>query len=404
MTLERWSQVKEIFQSVVDLAPGERSAFLANACGEDEALRREVESLIAAHEKDGSFIDSPAYEAAAESILDEKTELRPGQVVGAYEILSFISRGGMGEVYLARDTRLGRKVALKFLPSAFTKDHERLRRFEQEARAVSALNHPNILTIHEVGEVDGRHFLATEYVDGQTLRQRLADDGLKVDEALECAIQIASALAAAHEEGIIHRDIKPDNIMLRRDGLVKLLDFGLAKLSERKPIDPEDATLALVKTSTGAVMGTVTHMSPEQARGLSVDARTDLWSLGVVLYEVLSGRPPFAGQTTSDLLVSILDREPERVTSQSPDTPEALEWIISKALTKDRDGRYQTATDMLTDLRRLKRRLEVAAEIERSTPPQSLRESAISDRGLRTWPERLKNPQRNQLFSQRFLD
>jgi Tol biopolymer transport system component/predicted Ser/Thr protein kinase len=379
MTPERWKKAKEIFQSAIQRAPDERSAFLDSVSGGDEALRQEVESLLAAHEKDGSFIDSPAYEAATEFLRTDQ-ELKPGQTIGHYEILSTLGRGGMGEVYLARDTKLGRKVALKFLPSDFTKNPERLRRFEQEARAVSALNHPNILTIHEVGDVDGRNFIATEYVDGQTLRQRLAGGGLKVEEALETAIQIVSALAAAHQEGIVHRDVKPDNIMLRRDGLVKLLDFGLAKLSERKSIDPEDATLGLLKTGTGAVMGTVTHMSPEQARGLSVDARTDIWSLGVVLYEMLSGRPPFAGQTSSDLLVSILDREPERVTNLSPATPEALEWIVSKALTKDRDGRYQTAADMLNELQRLKHRLDVAAEIERSTP-QALRGGVFSHRG-----------------------
>jgi serine/threonine protein kinase len=246
MTPERWQQVKAIFQSALECAPSERSAFLARECGGDEALRKEVESLLASHEKDGSFIDSPAYEAAA-GMLASAPELTVGQKIGHYEILSTLGKGGMGEVYLARDTKLDRKVALKFLPGAFTQDQERLLRFEQEARAASALNHPNILTIYEIGEVDGRRFIATEFVDGETLRQPIEGGPLKVNEALDIAEQIASALAEAHAVGIIHRDIKPENIMLRRDGLVKVLDFGLAKLTGPKEAGPEDSTRALVK-------------------------------------------------------------------------------------------------------------------------------------------------------------
>src|SRR5437879_492947 len=232
MTPERWQQIKEIFQSALDRAPRDRSAFLANACGGDESLRQEVESLIASHAKEGSFIDSPAYEAAAELIVDEKAELKPGQVIGSYEIIAFLSRGGMGEVYLAQDKRLGRKVALKLLPSSVTKDANRLHRFEQEARAASALNHPNIITIYEIHETHSTLMIAAEFVEGETLRERLAHDRLDLNGALHIAIQIADALAAAHKAGIIHRDIKPENIMIRPDGYVKVLDFGLAKLIE----------------------------------------------------------------------------------------------------------------------------------------------------------------------------
>jgi serine/threonine protein kinase len=346
MTPDRWQKVKEIFQAALDRPARERSVFLADACREDEALHREVESLLASHEKEGSFIDSPAHEAAAESILDEKTELKPGQVVGAYEILSFITRGGMGEVYLARDTRLGRNVALKFLPSSFTKDHERLGRFEQEARAISALNHPNILTIHEVGEVDGRHFLATEYVDGQTLRQRLADRNLNVKEGLDIAIQIASAMAAAHVKGIVHRDIKPDNIILRRDGLVKVLDFGLAKLTEPKEGGLEDPTRALVQTMTGTVMGTVGYMSPEQVRGQEVDHRSDIFSFGVVLYEVLSGRRAFIGESNADLMSAILKEEPSELSETNNQVNPGLEKIVRRCLEKEPDRRFQSASDL----------------------------------------------------------
>ncbi len=365
MTPERWQKVKEIFQSALERAPGERSAFLSDACGGDEALRQEVESLIASHEKDGSFIDSPAYQAAAE-MLEGNQELKSGKTIGHYEILSTLGKGGMGEVYLARDAKLGRKVALKFLPSDFTSNRERLRRFELEARAASALNHPSIITIYEIGQVDGRHFIATEFIDGQTLRHHILGGPLKPADALNIAEQVVAALVEAHAAGIVHRDIKPDNIMLRRDGLVKLLDFGLAKLSDRKPIDSEDATLALVKTSTGAVMGTASYMSPEQARGLVVDARTDIWSLGVVLYEMLSGQAPFQGSTTSDVLVSVLEREPPLLTNLSSEVPETLEWIVTKALTKEREARYQTATELLSDLRRLKQRAVLDTHRQRS--------------------------------------
>jgi serine/threonine protein kinase len=373
MTPERWQQVKEIFHSALQHEPAQRSVFLSSACGGDELLRQEVESLISAHEKDGSFIDSPAYVVAAE-ILTTGKELIVGQRVGHYEILSTLGKGGMGVVYLAEDKRLGRKVALKFLSASFLNDPDRLRRFEQEARAASALNQPNILTIHEIGETDGRRFIATEYVEGETLRQRLVSGSVTLAESLGIAEQVASALTATHAAGIIHRDIKPENVMLRRDGLVKVLDFGLAKLTEQKNSVSEDST-SLVNTKAGLVMGTVAYMSPEQARGLPVDARTDIWSLGVVLYEMLSGCSPFTGATSSDTLVSILEREPKNLTSVSPEIPEALEWIVTKALTKERDDRYQTGRELLTDLRRLKHRLDLAAEIERSVSPERAKES-----------------------------
>jgi len=279
----------------------------------------------------------------------------------------------MGEIYLARDAKLSRKVALKLLPGPFTQDQERLRRFEQEARATSALNHPNILTIFEIGEADGRHYIASEFIEGETLGQRIAAGSLKLGEMLNIAEQITSALSAAHGAGIVHRDVKPENIMIRRDGIVKVLDFGLAKLTQTQSIrsGPEDSTRALVKTNTGVVMGTVAYMSPEQARGLSLDARTDIWSLGVVIYQMLTGSAPFSGATSSDTLVSILEREPRSLQSFSPEIPEELEWIVTKALTKDFDDRYQTSREMLNDLRRLKQRLSVAAELQRSVAPQT---------------------------------
>ncbi len=307
-----------------------------------------------------------------------------GTTLGRYEVRSLLGAGGMGEVYLAQDTQLRRPVALKLLPAQFTQDEDRLHRFEQEAYAASALNHPNILTIYEVGHIDATRFIAMEYVEGETLRRHLSRSnsisgeghstghGIKLHEALEIAIQIASALAAAQTAGIAHRDIKPENLMLRRDGYVKVLDFGLAKLTERpETTDTEAPTRAMVNTSPGAVMGTVNYMSPEQASGVTVDSRSDIWSLGVLLYEMVTGRLPFEGPTPSHVIVSILEKDPPSLTRYITDAPEALEWIITKALTKNRDDRYQTAREMLTDLRRLKQRLDASAEIERSVSPDS---------------------------------
>jgi len=290
-----------------------------------------------------------------------------------YRIVSKIGAGGMGEVYLAEDTKLDRKVALKILPAEVAADQTRMRRFVQEAKAASALNHPNIITIHEIEQIDSLNFIATEFIDGETLRLRIRA-GMKLDEILEVAIQTASALGAAHAAGIIHRDIKPENIMVRRDGYVKVLDFGLAKLSEPEATltgsDPEAATRALVNTDAGTVMGTAAYMSPEQAKGAHMDARTDLWSLGAVLYELVTGRVPFIGETANETISLILQREPAPLTRYAHEVPAELERIVNKALTKDTEERYQSAKDLLIDLRNFKRKLEVDAEIDRTVSPE----------------------------------
>lgn len=307
--------------------------------------------------------------------------MNAGTTLGRYEIRSLIGAGGMGEVYLAHDSQMRRPVALKLLPANFTQDEDRLRRFEQEAYSASGLNHPNILTIYEIGQVETTRFIAMEYVEGETLRQHLSRShassgdfpgaGVKLHEALDIATQVASAIAASQAAGIAHRDIKPENIILRRDGYVKVLDFGLAKLTEKPTTDTEAPTRAMVNTSPGAVMGTVNYMSPEQASGHLVDARTDIWSLGVLLYEMVTGRLPFEGPTPSHVIVAILEKDPPSLARYLTEAPEALEWIITKALTKNRDDRYQTAREMLTDLRRLKQRLDTSAEIERSIAPDA---------------------------------
>ncbi len=295
--------------------------------------------------------------------------INAGTLLGRYEIRAHLGTGGMGEVYLAQDTQLERTVALKILPPEFATDQQRMQRFVQEARAASALNHPNIITIHEIVHAGATHFIATEFIDGLTLRQRMNGARLGVLEALEVAVQVAGALTAAHQAGVIHRDIKPENIMLRKDGYVKVLDFGLAKPTERgaASIDTEAATKMLVNTSPGMIMGTVSYMSPEQTRGLALDGRTDIWSLGVSLYEMLTGRVPFTGETTSDVIVSVLDREPPPLASYVRDAPAELQRIVKKSLRKDKEERYQTIKDMLVDLRSLKQELEFEAKLERTT-------------------------------------
>ena len=303
-------------------------------------------------------------------------------IISHYRILEKLGAGGMGEVYLAEDIKLGRKVAIKVLSQEFTTNRDRLNRFEQEACAASALNHPNILTIHEVGEDNGSHFIATEYIDGKTLRRYMAGSPLEAGEILDIAVQAASALEEAHGAGIVHRDIKPDNIMVRRNGYVKVLDFGLAKLTEdatdRTPSDGEASTRVLVHTDAGVVMGTSHYMSPEQARGKPVDVRSDIWSLGVVMYEMVAGRVPFEGETSTDVIVAITQKEAPPLARFAPSVPAELDWIITKALRKEREDRYQTIRELLTDLRRLKQKLEFEVELERSVSPDSVSRSSLT--------------------------
>ena len=372
MENELWKQVSELFQSALKLEQDERTNYLKNACGDNDALHRQVESLLEAHEKaDGSaFIDVPGVEQVARLLIDEH-ELT-GEVVGHYKIVKRLGAGGMGEVYLGDDPTLKRPVAIKVLLAETAQDKDRIRRFAQEARAASALNHPNILTVYQVGDYKESRFIATEYIKGETLRDKLARGPLELPAVLDIAAQIAAALEAAHNAGIVHRDIKPENIMVRDDGLVKVLDFGLAKLAEPgaesvefQPVGMESETRDLIHTRAGTIMGTAAYMSPEQARGLLVDARSDIWSLGILIFEMVVGQQPFGGDTLSDTIAAILKTEP----ALPSDIPEELDKIIGRALKKDADERYQKVKDLLTELREFKQDLEFAVKLGMSPSP-----------------------------------
>lgn len=365
ITPEQWQKIKPIFHAALERSVSARAAFLDEACQGDASVRAEVEALLAAHEDTSEFLAQPAGVEAVPHLFHATIELPVGQKLAGYEIQRKLGAGGMGEVYLARDVRLGRPVALKVLPARLTNEPNRVRRFQQEARAASALNHPNIITIYEVGEIDGVHFIATEYIDGPTLRALLKRGELTVGEVLAVVTQAGQALEASHRAGIVHRDIKPENLMRREDGFVKVLDFGLAKLTER-PTGWETAEFSHFRTQPGVVMGTVAYMSPEQARGQEVDARSDVFSLGVVLYEMLTGRVPFEGETTSDMIAALLAREAEPLDRYVSGLPAAFQRITERALQKRREDRYANISEMLAELRALKDELEITAKLKRS--------------------------------------
>ncbi len=334
------------------IAPAERSAFLAENCGDDEDLRREVESLLAVQRSANNIFDTPPESLAAEMFAQKVTPANlAGQAISHYQIIHLLGAGGMGEVYLAEDLKLRRKVALKLLPAQFSADPERQKRFEKEARAVSALNHPNIITIYEIQEAENLSFMATEFIDGETLRQAIAEHPFSWPEAVKIAVQIASALESAHSVGIIHRDIKPANMMIRRDGIVKVLDFGLAKLTAPDSGDFETRD----HTAPNRVMGTINYMSPEQALGERLDARTDIFSFGVVLYEMLTGELPFAGASDAAIYNATINKTLPSVCQSNPAIPAALDQIVKHALEKDREARYQTFADLRADLKSLLR-------------------------------------------------
>ncbi len=382
MTPERWGKIQELFHAALALEPSERATFLERASAGDEALRGEVESLLASDEQNQALIEAPTLQIQAGQSDEDDGGSPKGLWIGRYRVQRELSRGGMGKVYLAQDTHLGRLVALKLLLDQYTKHDDHLRRFKQEARAVSALNHPNILTVYEVGQAASTHYIATEFIDGATLREYVARSRMELSNALDVAIQVAKALVAAHVKGIVHRDIKPENVMIRRDdGIIKVLDFGLAKLTETQSdkVSSDVPTAPRVKTASGTIIGTVNYMSPEQVRGLDVDGRTDIWSLGVVLYEMVAGRTPFEGTTNSDVIAVILKQEPVPIVWYSPEIPTELQRILMRALRKAKEERYQTVKDFLIDLVDLRQNIENKVKSDQFATTRTGGEAALTE-------------------------
>ncbi|MEW6126896.1 MAG: protein kinase [Acidobacteriota bacterium] len=383
MDADRFKKVDEIFDAVLDLQPDERAAYLGQVCGGDSDLRREVESLLEARNQIGNFIETPAAQAAAKSFAQQTGRSLIGRAIKHYNILALIGTGGMGEVYLAEDTRLHRKVALKILPPQSTRDPDRVARFQRESRAASALNHPNIITIHEIGQEGDLYFIVTEFIEGDTLRKKIARGKLALKEAIDITLQAAAALDAAHRAGIVHRDIKPENIMIRHDGYVKVLDFGLAKLTEKSESDANLTGEIQLSTETGVVMGTVSYMSPEQAAGHSLDHRTDLFSLGVVFYEAVSGKNPFKRDLLATTLNAILEEQPPPISNSNAAVSLELERIITRLLEKDKELRYQTAADLRASFRRLQKNLD--SRITASADKISATRPTISRKPVSEW-------------------
>jgi Tol biopolymer transport system component len=362
MTPERWEKIGELYHAARELDPALRAAFLAHACAGDEALRREVESLLAAEERAGKFIAAPALKDAAQMFLEEPAPSLVGRRLGHYQILAPLGAGGMGRVYRARDSRLGREVALKTLPTAFSADPERRRRFQTEARAAAALNHPNIATLHTVEEADGRHFITMEYVEGKPLSHHIPPGGLRLETFFRWFIPLADALVHAHAKGVTHRDIKPGNMMVTPDGVPKVLDFGLARI-HRQEVGADATTLTMSLTRDGVVMGTPAYMSPEQAEGKEVDHRSDIFSFGVMMYEALTGQRPFQGESDAAIISNLLKEEPRAVTELKPETPLRLARLIEGSLHKDRRHRPQTMREVQAGLQEVKAAVEAGEDV-----------------------------------------
>src|SRR5579872_3889408 len=357
MKSEVWHRVEKLCQQALELEEGRRPEFLRSACGGDDGLRHEVESLLAHEKKAEQFIESPALEVAGKILAKQASKEAWKNIIGStvshYRVIEKLGGGGMGIVYKAEDTDLGRLVALKFLSDDVAHDSQALSRFQREARTASALNHPNIVTIYELGHLNGTHYIAMEMIRGETLRAQIASGPLPFRKAIAIATQIADALAKAHETGLVHRDLKPENLMVAEDGTAKILDFGLAKLRER-PLDSDGPTIVSSITDPGTVMGTLGYMSPEQANGSDVDFRSDQFSFGAVLYEIVNGHAAFPGNGRADIMAAILRDHPERVHSATLQAPAPFFWILERCLAKDPNQRYASTRDLARDLATLR--------------------------------------------------
>jgi serine/threonine protein kinase len=370
MADENWQKVREVFDSSLRRKPEERRKFVNKVCGDDKTLLAEVESLLSSLDSAESFMETPAVAKIAGMIEAETKKLEKGKCLGHYEIIEQIGTGGMGEVYLALDKKLDRQVAVKILKEKFNGHESNLERFTSEAKSASGLNHPNILVVHEVGESENTHFIISEFIKGKTLREILKESSPSLPEVLDIAVQTANALVAAHEAHLVHRDIKPENIMIRPDGLVKVLDFGLAKLVERKNksvFGLEDSTAQQNQTAKGIILGTINYMSPEQAKGEKVDERTDIFSLGTLIYEMIAGRTPFAGDSVLETLVNLINSEPPPLTHFVGAVPDKLQKIVFKTLRKNADERYQTMKNLLADFEDLRENLTFEEKSEHSS-------------------------------------
>jgi eukaryotic-like serine/threonine-protein kinase len=369
MELNRWQKIETVFNATLALPEAERQSFLDTMCEDDPQLRHEIDSLITEVDQPDEFLSSTALTLSAKVLAHEQAESLTGTTLGAYNVLKLLGRGGMGDVFLAEDPRLERLVALKLLPVSLTGDDDRARRFQQEARAASAISHPNVAHIYEFEQAADRDYLVMEYVEGKTLRELLKAKTIDLEQALDIAVQVGQALQAAHEAGVVHRDIKPENIMIRRDGYVKVLDFGLAKIANTREKNPDyqHKLRSSLDTMPGLIMGTTAYMSPDQLRGQAVDHRTDIWSLGVTLYEMLTGVHPFVGQTPSDVSAAVLMREPEDLMLEhlSEEDVSKLQKIVLTALQKDLDRRYASAADFVNELEEV----QLSLNQERSTSP-----------------------------------
>ncbi len=367
---ENWIKIKRIFNAALEKIPGERHLFVKKKCAGDETLLMEIESLLSSFDESESFMQGTAVGEVAE-VLDRSEQFQKGNFVHHYEIIRLIGAGGMGEVYLAEDKNLERRVAVKILAKKFSRHKVNRNRFIEEAKAASALNHPNILVIHEIGETEGVHFIVSEHIEGRTLRESLNDSTFSLSQTLAVSIQLANALAAAHGVGLMHRDIKPENIMIRPDGVVKVLDFGLAKLVESKILIKglNNAPANRAETAQGMILGTVSYMSPEQAKGEKIDERTDIFSFGTVLYEIITGKNPFTGDSLAETFANLINAEIMPLDTSAASLPIEIERIVSKALRKNKNERYQTINDLLADLKALQKRLDFEFELERSASP-----------------------------------